>query len=272
MIRPIALGFVIFNPEDSFLPRVKKMLESGVDVYVFDNSPDKRIFKGFSGGVGRLHYLTCGKNRGLGLGISSICAHAYYDNYSAMVFFDQDSIFDGATMNFIEKFYVEHPELAVTHSAVVFKATKAAQDPRECCVKDVALAINSGSLFYLNNLKALNWHSDGYFVDGVDYEFCLRSSLHGFRIGEYSGAPGFDHSAEQPDEEYSIFGRVYSMREYSFRRIIDVSTSSIKLTFSALIGGKMDFSIRIMRLWVAYLVTQVMVRFMKPIDRCKYTK
>jgi hypothetical protein len=48
------------------------------------------------------------------------------------------------------------------------------------------LLISSGSLFNLNILKKINWNNVKYFVDGVDYEFCLRANKMGYllqRIG-----------------------------------------------------------------------------------------
>lgn len=247
-------------------------IEFGFDVYVFDNSPERQSLGSFTDGAGKIKYLTSGKNHGLGLGVSSVCAQAYYENHSALVFFDQDSIFNEKTLSFIEKFYVGHPELGGTHSAVVFNASRGGQDQDRDCFKDVSLAINSGSLFYLDNLKTLNWHNESYFVDGVDYEFCLRSSLSGFRVGEYSCTPGFDHAAEQPDQRYDIFGKKYAMRVYAFSRILDVSVSSFKLILSALLGGAIKFAFRIMHLWIIYMGVQMLVRLLNLIDKCKHTK
>lgn len=274
MTRSVALGFVIYNPEDSFLSRVRVAIESGFDVYIFDNSPDRWILGGLADRGGKIKYLTCGKNHGLGLGVSAVCAQAYYEKHSALVFFDQDSIFNEKTLNCIETFYVRHPELAGTHSAVVFNASGGGQGQEEegGCFKDVPLAINSGSLFYLSNLKSLNWHNESYFVDGVDYEFCLRSQMGGFKIGEYSCTPGFDHSSEQADRRYRIFGKIYAMRAYAFSRILDVSISSFKLIFRALIGGAVGFAFRIIRLWAVYMVVQVLVRILNLIDRYRHTK
>ena len=267
MTRSIALGFVIYNPEDSFLSRIRIAVESGFDVYVFDNSPDRRTLADFSYGRGQVKYLTCGKNHGLGLGISAVCAKAYYENHCALVLFDQDSVFNENTLSFIETFYDRHPELQSTHAAVVFNSRKGSLEQESDCYKDVPLAINSGSLFFLHNVRTLNWHNEGYFVDGVDYEFCLRSKLNGFRIGEYSCTPGFDHSTEQPDRPYKILGRIQVMRAYAPRRIFDASTSSIKLIFSALSSGAIKFSFRIFCLWIAYLITQVLVRFLDLLKR-----
>lgn len=240
-------------------------LESGFDAYVFDNTPEQRSVDELANLPGKLKYVTCGKNHGLGLGIQYICAQAYYDGHKALVFFDQDSVFEEGTLNFIEQFYVEHPGLERTYSAVVFNAINTWEEAGNC-FKDVELAINSGSLFYLNNLKTLGWHNDSYFVDGVDYEFCLRSSLNGFRLAEYSCTPGFDHATEQPDQKYRFLGKTYAMRAYAFSRIKDVTVSSFRLIFSALIGGEINFSYRIMRHWIVFMGMQTLVRILRPID------
>lgn len=263
MTRSIAIGFVIYNPEESFLDRVKSTIQLGFNVYIFDNSPENRIIWHFASQEPKVRYMTCGKNHGLGLGISTVCAQAYYANNVALLFFDQDSIFSEETLNFIDKFYLKNAAMEKTHSAIVFNSKKLSSDQNIGFLKDVPLVINSGSLFFLKNLKKLNWHNESYFVDGVDYDFCLRSSLNGFLIGEYDCTPGFDHSTEQPDQHYIIFGKEYALRAYSYTRIIDTSTSSLKLIIASLMGGAIKFTFKIVRLWLIYLIAQILVRILK---------
>lgn len=266
MARVVTLGFVIYNHGDDFLERVRMAIESGFEVYIFDNSPKGDFVNDFSANKERIKYFTCGKNLGLGFGISFVCAQAYYENYSSLVFFDQDSIFSLETLNFIESFYLDHPHLEKTHSAVVFSSKDCGKNQSQDFFKDVPLAINSGSLFYLKNLKALNWHSEKYFVDCVDYEFCLRSLRAHLRVGEYSCTPGFDHVSGQADKKYNFLGRSYSMRPYSLSRIIDTSKASLKLILTAAASGNFKFSARIGRLYIIYAVTQTIVRLLNPVD------
>lgn len=266
MKRSIALGFVTYKPEANFLPRIQMAVASEYAVYIFDNASERGNLESIADDTKGIMYLTCGKNHGLGLGIQAVCAQAYYDGHAALLFFDQDSVFDVSTLDFIERFYLEHPELKITHSAVVFNAIGRSEESGSC-LKDVPLAINSGSLFYLGNLKNLGWHNDSYFVDGVDYEFCLRSTLSGFKVAEYSCTPGFDHATEQPDQQYRFLGKTYAMRAYAFSRIQDVTVSSFRLIFSALIGGQIKFAYRIARHWIVFMVMQTLVRILRPIDR-----
>lgn len=258
--RSFALGFVIYNPDATLLKRLRLSIESGFDVYIFDNSPCHEMVRDFSRSCMGVKYLTCGKNLGLGLGIAAVCSQAFYDRHQALLFFDQDSVFDVRTLDFIERFQLEQPELGRTHSAVVFHARKSTTQGKGDCFRDVPLAINSGSLFYLDKLKALDWHNAKYFVDCVDYEFCLRSKRMGFRIGEYSCTPGFDHSIEQPDKIYTLFGWRYAMRAYSPTRIWDKSRSSLKLIGSAFFSGEIAFAMSVARLFAIYMAVQVLVR------------
>ena len=126
--------------------------------------------------------------------------------------------------------------------------------------KDVLMSINSGSLYFLENLNKLNWYNESYFVDCVDYEFCLNSNNHGFKIGECSNTPGFDHKSEQGDFEYMIFGKMRQIRKYSLNRVFDYIYASTRLFFTAVKTCNRLFSFAIIRLLAIYLLFQVIVR------------
>jgi len=262
MKRKIAIGFIVYNPSSNVIHRLQETLSLGFAVYIFDNSPEKSILRDFIKNKGKIKYTTNGKNLGLGIGLSTVCAQAYYDDYPALVFFDQDTSFSTETLIAIEEYYINNQRLVSNYSSVVFNARNIEQKNNEFvnCFEDVLLSRNSGSMFFLENLKKMNWHNEKYFVDGVDYEFCLKSLLNNFRIGEYSCTPGFDHTVEQGDKKCELFGKTYSMRAYSWNRIVDTANSSVKLIFRSVLHGKIQFSLRITRLLSIYIVTQLLVR------------
>lgn len=262
MLRKISIGFVIYDANIDQLNRIHEASRSGFPVYVYDNSPEKIISQEFKKNKDNVNYLTCGKNVGLGLGMASVCAQAYYDGHSALLFFDQDTIFKSDTLVFIEEFYINHLDLSAKYSAIAFNAKKnrSLTDIDSQHIKNVLLVINSGSLFFLENLEKLNWHNEKYFVDCVDYEFCLNSKISGLKIGEFSFTPGFDHSSEQGDTRYQIFGQTYSMRAYSLTRICDTCSASLKLMLKSIASGQIKFFLVIFRLLVIYIATQLFVR------------
>ena len=111
MTMEMSIGFVIYDPSIEQLKRIHNASNLGFSVYVYDNTPEKINSREFAKNRRGIIYLTCGKNVGLGLGITSICAQAYYDNHTALVFFDQDTVFNCETIFFIEKYYKSNPNL-----------------------------------------------------------------------------------------------------------------------------------------------------------------
>lgn len=256
MDRKIAFGVVAYNPDENLISRLSLALESGFVLYVFDNAPEDGIVQNFCNSKPACRYFTCGKNVGLGFAISTVCAQAYYDSFPALIFFDQDTVFDEDTLGFIENFYISNPNLAPDYSAIVFDSKKSGDG----MFKDVLLARSSGSLFFLENLKKMNWHNKKYFVDCVDYEFCLNSNNNNFKIGECSMTPGFDHESEQPDVKYMVFGKERLLRKYSAKRIIGTITASARLLIISIATKNMVFFIAIFRSLALYLYWQLVVR------------
>jgi rhamnosyltransferase len=264
MSRKIAVGFVIYGPEENFLTRVQEVVAQGFDVYIFDNSPWKSEVRDFSLTVQNTKYFTVGKNVGLGYGMTAICAQAYYAGNAVLLFFDQDTIFSHQTLDFIEIYYLNNLSSTSAYSAVVFNSKGNEDTAKLDCFRETDMVINSGSLFFLNNLKQLGWHNEKYFVDCVDYEFCLKSQKAGLRIGEYICTPGFDHSTEQADRKYKILGKQYSLRAYPWFRISDTLKASAKLVATAIFSGKFKFATKLCRLTSIYITVQLVVRAMSP--------
>lgn len=258
IMRKIAIGIVTYNPTPSLTSRINLALVSGFTLYIFDNSPQNGTVRDFCKSHNNCKYLTCGKNVGLGFGISSVCAQAYYDTYPALLFFDQDTIFDRSTLDFVEEFYISRGNLVEHYSAIIFnsKNVDSVNTGNKFLIKDVLLSINSGSLYFLENLKKLNWYNESYFVDCVDYEFCLNSNNHGFKIAECSNTPGFDHKSEQGDFEHRVFGKMVRLRKYPSKRIFDTIHASTRIFFAAVKKFNISFSYAIIRYLAIYLLCQ----------------
>ena len=199
--------------------------------------------------------------------MSSICAQAYYSGSSTLLFFDQDTIFNCETLEFIESYYLKNILLEGAYSAVVFNSKGYKRTLVLKCFRDVDMAINSGSLFFLKNLKTIGWHNSSYFVDCVDYEFCLNSKKNNFKVAEYICTPGYDHSSEQADSTYQIYRKQYSLRKYPLFRIVDTIKASIKVIISAAFAGKLKFAMRVCTLLFYYVVIQIVARAVRPLRK-----
>lgn len=263
----IAIGLVVYRPSINLIRRLQTAIGLNFSIYVFDNSPEDPVMREFCkrSADSDVKYITCGKNVGLGVGISSVCAQAYYDSFPALLFFDQDTVFDHTTLGFIDDFYKHNDDLASSYSAVWFNAKTFADGEGGAgfIFNDVLLSINSGSLFFLENLKRLNWMNEKFFVDCVDYEFCLNSSNNKFKIGECSNTPGFDHDTEQEDIRCRVFGKERKLRKYSADRISSTISASIRLMFSSIWTRNNAFTAGIIRSLAGYIFWQLMSRILR---------
>jgi rhamnosyltransferase len=237
-IREFAIGFVTYRPDGGFYDRVPLACELGHEVFVFDNAPESTDHPRLNaGGNPRLHYSTAGKNLGLGIGLSAVCASAYAHGCKQLLFFDQDTRFTAETLNYVKSFLQQQGGLVdATHASVTFQAPRG--DDTDHRPVDTLLAISSGSLFLLRNVAAMGWHNPKYFVDGVDYEFCLRARARQLRVAICSGAPGFDHVSDQADSTHEVFGRPMRLRKYPWSRVLDSLSAYVRLAFVSL--GRLD--------------------------------
>lgn len=267
---PYAIGIVVYNSTPALLSRLAQALERGYSLYIFDNSPERAEVRSFCKHNSRCNYFTCGKNIGLGFGISTLCAHAYYDSFPSLLFFDQDTVFNSKTLNYIGEFLRHNSSSTNLYSAFVFNNKSGNRcGSNDYGFSNVLMAINSGSLFLLDNVKKMNWHNHTYFVDGVDYEFCLNSHNMGFKIGECTVAPGFDHQSEQDDMEYLMLGKRRMMRPYKVSRIADAIGAGGRIMFTSIRTQNPKFFNAIFILLAKYLLSQFLVRFHTPITTRK---
>ncbi|RZK04553.1 MAG: glycosyltransferase, partial [Flavobacterium sp.] len=253
--RSISLGFVLFKAEPSLVERIRLASQAGFQCYIFDNSPEDETFNEVFNNKQNCKYITTGKNAGLGVGISCVCGQSYYDKFKALLFFDQDTVFDISTLEFANDFYESNQSLGNEYSSICFKSKKneSARAVNGFFIKDVLLTISSGSLFYLDRLKDINWHNHSYFVDCVDYEFCLNSNNHNLKLAECYNSPGFDHVSEQADSEYTFLGKKMMLRKYSSFRVRGTIVASIRLFVSALCSFNLRYTYAIFRSLLIYV-------------------
>lgn len=229
--KKFAVGFITYRPENSFFNRLDLLTNDGLGVYVFDNTPD---LEWKNAPTPCIKYITAGKNVGLGIGLSILCSTSFYDGYRYLLFFDQDTGFSKETINYIGDFIEAHDESIIAENAAVVFESSVANSKNRFDIRKVDLAISSGSLFVLRNMQKIGWHNEKYFVDGVDYEFCLRARHASLGITKCTNTPGFDHVSEQPDKIFVLWGKTFLLRIYSLARIRDTLGSYIKLMFAAL--------------------------------------
>lgn len=208
----LCIGFIIYNPPHTFMDRMESLSKEGIAIYILDNSSRSGSLVNLSHSI---KYYNPGSNLGLGKGLLLLGQNAAEDLYDYFVYFDQDTVITRSTIDFIKSFIINQADRYKSQYVVINFSDKPGNTDH---VVDTPLVVNSGSLFFLENLKKIGWHSPELHVEGVDYEICLRSALYGFKVGMINATPGLDHQSEQPTTSINLFGRRISCRSYSSER------------------------------------------------------
>ena len=265
------IATILFKPNDSTYQRMRLAISEGYKIYVFDNSPDNRSRMFVREHNKDIRYFTFGKNVGIGPALKMMCASAYYEENHNLLYFDQDTIFNKDTLNYIYGFIaISANPNNIRQIKNIFSVTfrDATTNRKEERYKNISigiydlyivdLTITSGTLFFLEKLKSVGWHNENYYVDGVDYCLCLSAEKAGFKVTEILNTPGLDHATEQEYCRYRFFFKTYSGRKFPINRIIDYIKSSLKLIAkSTLMGSKK--TIIIVKLLIIFIVTQSLI-------------
>jgi GT2 family glycosyltransferase len=259
-----AIGIVIYKEGKNFLEKVNLFINQGYIVYIYDNSPSGKFSREYMN-KDNIKYYTCGKNIGLSISMSTLCAQAYYDGYDKLLFLDQDTIVSENTLVYIQNVNNStdfNDYLAISFSNDNLNEVKI-DNKNNFDILNVLVVRNSGTLFDLSNLKKINWFDTSYFIDGVDYEFSFNASLYNYKLGLCKNIPDFDHLSEQGYSKYNFFGKKIFYRTYSLLRIKDVTSSSLKLILKSTRYFKFDYSILFFKHWIVFLLLQLIIRLSK---------
>lgn len=270
MNKQLVIGIVLYEPTESSISRIKKIALSGYTIILFDNSFIARIdFHYFE----NIIYFHSKVNVGLSGGIDFIAKKAFDLKYYSLLNFDQDTIFTNKTLLFVEdvinKFIVSQ-KLGSNLISVGFRdfnktGTKQVLSIQNLSynISKVDFTINSGSLYLLELYDKFKWFDKKYFVDGLDYSFCLQTNKCGYKIFECYDTPDLNHTTEQDDTYLNIFSFKIRGRKYSFKRNTDFIYSHIKLLIQSIVNLQIRHFIFLLKSLTIYCLTQPLFYFKK---------
>lgn len=249
------LAFVTYCPPPDFFTRLGEVLKAAYPVIVLENTPMQS--PGFEAMMpcGHLTLLHENSNLGLGTGLNRLMKKADELGYAHVLYFDQDTIFSLTSLQFINTWMMLHGATMKPCSAVQFKTVEAASPTVEG-LHYARLLISSGSMFVIENLAKLGWHDPAFFVEGVDYKFCLDSVSNGFKLSEVTHCPGIDHESPQPGNRLKIFGREYTYRLYPQHRQKQFFLALARLGGIALKRGNVLYACIFFRNILTFVLTQ----------------
>jgi len=267
----LSVGVVAFYPDDSFYSTIKNFRDNGFSITVYNNgltqqqSVDLHELALPGSGIKILGY---GTNDGLGKSIRELTQNSITEQYEYLLMLDQDTL--------INDYFFSSISNLDLHSLFSNKYTTlqiiSELDTRyKDCVssEEIVLNINSGSIFNLKLCDEIHFHDNHLFVEGVDYDFCLRSREAGYKVGIIHGVKGLDHFSNQDGYAVKIFNKPFNVRVYPRGRILDFYRSHTKLLFQSLKFADFKATIIFVKLMTTFAIANILSMLIKSIEKKK---
>ena len=221
---------VLYNPDDNALINIRFAKSLGILPVVFLNKVDDIYLNKLL--QQDVVILGSNINVGLGLAFNELEIYLKKKNHNFFVYFDQDTKVNQTAWTHIldtYKYMFEIPSVGLLHYGHNTKTHS-------------KLVTSSGSLFSLRILNEIGFHDKSYFVEGVDYEICLRLNLYDFKILNVK-CLGVDHMTLQDGFKVNFLCKKFTLRVYGKNRTTDFNISHIRLLKKSISNFKYYFSL-----------------------------
>jgi rhamnosyltransferase len=210
-----AAVIVSYYPDDSFQKRLAALVLQFAAVYWVDNTPGAAVDRQADAG-NRVHHLPQGENIGLASALNLGCDAALDAAYTWVVTFDQDS---DLVVDFLERHLacwrrLDEPSFILGCNYFDGEDSEQPRFVQDAYVRVCSTVISSGCLMCLPAWNALGKFCDGYFIDGVDHEICLRARSRGLVVARH-GEVLMQHRIGESSAGSSLLPYVHSpLRKY----------------------------------------------------------
>jgi rhamnosyltransferase len=248
------VGIVTYHPSKQTCDRIQMLADNNISFLVYDNTPGESFWSGEL----RPHIIRNGENRGLGKALKNLGIAAKKAGYSHILYFDEDIIFDINSLNWIRDWYLYHKP-AVEVGLIWFNYTfKGPQLPESSYAYPIKIAVSASSLINLEAAADIGWHTDRWFLEGIDYDFCFRLVQKDYKLFGVDHCPGIDPVSNQPGiRRINAKGYVYAVRIQPIRRVLNFWYALLDLTRRSIWHGPRNYVYLFLRNILTYAYDQL---------------
>lgn len=191
-----------------------------------------------------------GENRGVGYALNRGVERARQMGFAWLLTMDQDSVVDSGLIRAYAAAIARDPSLVCLSPRIV-----AGAGAEEAASRVVAYAITSGNLVRGSLFNEIGLYDEGFFVDCIDFDFCLRLRRAGYVVYRESQAT-MQHQLGEVMTVPTLAGRFYArhspVRRYYMSRNFMYLMERYLARFPAFI----------VKLAVSYLILAVFIGFL----------
>ena len=211
---------VLYNPDEKDVScNISTYIDYIDKLYLIDNSKNNNQDKFKNIDSNKIEYIHNGGNLGIATALNVAARKAIEDGYTWLLTMDQDSKFKGDSMHCLEEYvrneYPKNSKLAIVspfHDTVLSSGNK----PDINTVDKPIIVMTSGNIINLESYQAIGGFKDWYFIDCVDFDYCLNLIRNKYEIHQVNKSILAHELGDTVKRE--LFGKTYFCDNHNFIR------------------------------------------------------
>lgn len=214
---------VLYNPDDKVIDNIKSYLKPLDKLFVVDNSPlpnnNKDQFKDK-----KMEYISNGGNKGIANALNVGAKEAMKLKADWLLTMDQDSSFQEGALEKMISFLKELKDNQIMSEALglnydklgvlsALQRTGLNENDKLEGIDYPLVVMTSGNLINLSIYKEIDGFKDWFFIDAVDFEYCLNVKKNGYEVVQMNTAE-LNHNLGDIKRK-KIFGKTVFVTNHS---------------------------------------------------------
>lgn len=221
----LAAVVVLYNPDNSIKNNIGSYIDSVDKLYLVDNSDQKMSFKYNNK---KVKYIFNNKNLGIAKALNIGAQEAINEGFEWLLTMDQDSCFNNNDIDKMKEFLYRVRDDKFVQTIISKKYSEiglisplhiTAINPNDVSVGiDSPLNVmTSGNIINLKAYKKIGGFKDWFFIDCVDFDYCLNLRKHDYEIVRLNYVK-LKHNLGNAVYKKVLFKQFYSLNHSSVRR------------------------------------------------------
>lgn len=206
---------VLYNPEQDVIENIKSYLDQIDYLYIVDNSenPEPSV-REFSKTKKNIEYIFNKRNLGVATALNMGAGKALESGFKYLLTMDQDS---KAPPNLVELLLnIAKVDENIGIVSPVHSNKYGTHIKNNNNVRKVISVMTSGNLLSLNVFKKIGDFCDGFFIDYVDIEYCIRLNYKNYKVVQLNNVI-LEHNEANISEKNFLSKKFYPTNNAPFR-------------------------------------------------------
>lgn len=181
----IAIGIVTYQPD---FGRLSDNLRAAIAstmadrVFIYDNHSDNcEAIRHLAGLDSRCLLIENDENRGIAYALNALCRKAVEEGCDWLLTLDQDSVIPKGLLEEYAR-YTDQSDLGIICPGIIDRNMGREYTRQTSGTEYISQCITAGNLVRLEAWQKSGGYSEELFIDGVDFDFCMKMREAGYRI------------------------------------------------------------------------------------------